>query len=44
MTRALLIYRLNKVSEEHEWLVDAERDKADIDAALALDGGRFCEV
>jgi tetratricopeptide (TPR) repeat protein len=42
--RALLIYRLNKVSEEHEWLIDAERDRADIDAALALSDGRFCEV
>lgn len=42
--RAVLIYRLNKVAEEHEWLIDAERDKADIDAALALSDERFCEV
>ena len=45
-TRAVMIYQLNKVGEEHEWRIDAERDKADIDGALALSGqgSRFCEV
>jgi len=34
--RAILIYRLNKLSEDHEWFVDAARDTADIDAAIAM--------
>ena len=43
-SRAVLVYRLNKITEDHEWLIDAERDAADICAALALGGGRFFEV
>ena len=30
VSRALLIYRLNKIDEEHSWMVDANRDSADI--------------
>ena len=36
ISRAVLIYRLNKVHDDHEWTVDANRDAADIDAAIAL--------
>lgn len=39
MSRAVLIYRLNKVHDDHEWMVDANRDAADIDAAIALKPG-----
>jgi len=39
VSRALLMYRLNKVDEEHAWMVDANRDAADIDAALAMGRG-----
>ncbi len=34
--RTLLIYRLHKLDENHEWFVDASRDAADIDGAIAL--------
>jgi tetratricopeptide (TPR) repeat protein len=44
MSRAILIYRLNKISDDHEWLINAERDGADIEAVLALGAGRFLEV
>ena len=40
ISRAVLIYRLNKISEDHEWVIDANRDAADIDAAIAMGGGR----
>jgi tetratricopeptide (TPR) repeat protein len=43
ISRAVLIYRLNKVSEEHEWFVDANRDAADIDGAIAMGRGRQFE-
>ena len=36
VSRAILIYRLNKLSESDEWMVDATRDAADIDAALVI--------
>ncbi len=36
MARTLLIYRLHKLDENHEWFVDANRDAADIDGAIAL--------
>lgn len=36
ISRTVLIYRLNKVDDDHEWMVDANRDAADIDAAIAL--------
>jgi len=36
VSRAILIYRLNKLSELDEWMVDAARDGADIDAAIAM--------
>lgn len=43
VSRALLMYRLNKIDEEHPWMVDANRDSADIDAALAMGRGRQFE-
>jgi tetratricopeptide (TPR) repeat protein len=36
ISRAVLVYRLNKVVDSHEWVVDANRDAADIDGAIAL--------
>eukprot|EP00522_Entomoneis_paludosa_P010575 CAMPEP_0172450300 /NCGR_PEP_ID=MMETSP1065-20121228/8700_1 /TAXON_ID=265537 /ORGANISM="Amphiprora paludosa, Strain CCMP125" /LENGTH=1087 /DNA_ID=CAMNT_0013202079 /DNA_START=338 /DNA_END=3601 /DNA_ORIENTATION=- len=36
VSRAILIYRLNKLSDLDEWMVDATRDGADIDAAIAM--------
>lgn len=36
ISRTVLIYRLNKVDDDHEWMVEANRDAADIDAAMAL--------
>ncbi len=43
LSRATLMYRLNKIDEEHQWMVDANRDAADIDAALAIRGDRHFE-
>jgi tetratricopeptide (TPR) repeat protein len=40
VSRAVLIYRLNKLPDSHEWLVDAYRDAADIDAAIAMGRGK----
>jgi tetratricopeptide (TPR) repeat protein len=39
ISRAVLIYRLNKLAEEDEWVVDAYRDSADIDGAIAMGRG-----
>lgn len=36
ISRAIFVYRLNKIPDDHEWVVDAHRDSADIDASLAL--------
>lgn len=36
ISRAVLIYRLNKLADEDEWVVDAYRDSADIDAEIAM--------
>eukprot|EP00980_Cylindrotheca_fusiformis_P027348 scaffold20053_cov117-Cylindrotheca_fusiformis.AAC.5 len=36
ISRTVLIYRLNKVDDDHEWMVDANRDAADIDAAIVM--------
>jgi tetratricopeptide (TPR) repeat protein len=43
IARTLLIYRLNKLDENHEWSVDANRDAADIDGAIAI-GNDQCEI
>jgi tetratricopeptide (TPR) repeat protein len=42
--RAILIYRLNKLCEDHQWLVDAKRDTADIDAVIATSAPETCEI
>jgi len=42
IARTLLIYRLNKLDENHEWFVDASRDAADIDGVVAI-GNDQCE-
>ena len=41
--RTLLIYRLHKLDETHDWFVDASRDAADIDGALAIADAEFTE-
>ena len=44
MARTLLIYRLQKLDENHEWFVEANRDSADIDGIIAVgaaDQGEF---
>jgi tetratricopeptide (TPR) repeat protein len=43
LSRAVLIYRLNKIADDHEWLVDANRDTADIDGAIVMGRGRQFE-
>ena len=43
ISRTILVYRLNKVKEDHAWMVDANRDCADIDAAIAVGTGRQFE-
>jgi tetratricopeptide (TPR) repeat protein len=43
LSRAVLMYHLNKIEEEHPWMVDANRDTADIDAALAMGDDRQFE-
>ncbi|KAL3909445.1 MAG: hypothetical protein SGILL_008085 [Bacillariaceae sp.] len=45
LARAVLIYRLNKLDEDHQWFVDAMRDAADIDAVIATgDVDETCEI
>eukprot|EP00977_Amphora_coffeiformis_P015938 scaffold4803_cov144-Amphora_coffeaeformis.AAC.4 len=39
VSRAVLIYRLNKLSDDDEWMVDACRDAADAEAAIAMGKG-----
>lgn len=36
VSKAILIYRLNHLPEDSVWMVDANRDAADIDAAVQL--------
>lgn len=40
LSRAVLIYRLNKLPEDDEWVVAAYRDAADIDAAITMGRGQ----
>eukprot|EP00536_Pseudo-nitzschia_multiseries_P017420 jgi/Psemu1/299463/fgenesh1_pm.1541_\ len=44
ISRTILIYRLNKLDEHHEWFVDANRDSADIDGAIATGVTDHCEI
>uniref|UniRef100_A0A7S4AE17 Kinesin light chain n=1 Tax=Pseudo-nitzschia australis TaxID=44445 RepID=A0A7S4AE17_9STRA len=44
IARTILIYRLNKLDENHEWFVDANRDSADIDGAIAVGIVDHCEI
>lgn len=39
VSRAILIYRLNKLPDEDEWMIDACRDAADSEAAIAMGQG-----
>lgn len=39
ISRTVLVYRLNKLPDDDEWLVDANRDAADIDAAITMGRG-----
>jgi len=36
ITKAALVYRLNKLSDVDEWVVDVHRDQADCEAAIAM--------
>lgn len=36
ISRAILVYRLNKLPDDGEWLIDAHRDAANIDAAISM--------
>jgi len=36
ITKAALVYRLNKLSDVDEWVVDVNRDHADCEAAIAM--------
>jgi tetratricopeptide (TPR) repeat protein len=36
ISRSILVYRLNKLPEDDEWLVDAHRDAANIDGAISM--------
>jgi tetratricopeptide (TPR) repeat protein len=36
ISRAVLIYNLNKIPQDHEWILDSTRDLADVDAAIAI--------
>jgi tetratricopeptide (TPR) repeat protein len=36
ISRAFLLYRMNKLGEDHEWVVDAYKDGADVDAAVVM--------
>lgn len=42
--RSILIYRLNKLSEDHQWFVDVKRDNADVDAAIVTGTQDTCEI
>ena len=43
ISRAFLLYRMNKLEESHEWVVDAYKDGADVDAAIVMGGGDHFE-
>ena len=43
VSRAFLLYRMNKLDEDHEWVVDAYKDGADVDAAIVMGGGDHFE-
>ena len=36
LSRSILVYRLNKLPDDDEWLVDAYRDAANISAAISM--------
>jgi tetratricopeptide (TPR) repeat protein len=39
LSKAALVYRLNKLRDDDEWVVDVNRDAADVDAAIAMGRG-----
>lgn len=36
LSKATMIYRMNHLADDDEWVVDAKRDSADVDAAIAM--------
>jgi tetratricopeptide (TPR) repeat protein len=36
ISKAALVYKLNKLTPDNEWVVDVNRDAADVDAAIAM--------
>ena len=43
ISKAALVYRLNKLSDVDEWVVDVNRDHADVEAAIAMGRGQVFE-
>lgn len=41
ISRAVLIYRLNRLGDDNAWVFDAYRDAADVDAAMAMANQQF---
>ena len=39
LSKAIMVYRMNDLTEDDEWVIDANRDSADIDAAIAMGRG-----
>lgn len=39
ISKVSLVYRLNKLRDDDEWVVDVNRDAADVDAAIAMGRG-----
>jgi tetratricopeptide (TPR) repeat protein len=43
LTKAALVYRLNKLGDDDEWVVDVSRDAADVEASIAMGRGVYFE-
>lgn len=43
LTKAALVYRLNKLRDDDEWVVDVSRDAADVEASIAMGRGVYFE-
>ena len=39
VSKALMVYRMNHLTDDDDWVVDANRDAANIDAAIAMGRG-----
>jgi tetratricopeptide (TPR) repeat protein/predicted HTH domain antitoxin len=43
LSKAALVYRLNKLRDDDEWVIDAARDAADVEASIAMGRGVYFE-